>query len=334
MITRAFVQYCFDSEEHSVSVRPHGNSKKKEKFLRTMPSTIKKLKMAARNLTPKFAVCEVSSAVGGIMTAPSAGTILRNRLQVSNLRRRSDGTNDCNIKKKDALFSVMLMCKDCDGSGTEDPFIRLVSGAPEPMTVLSFDWLLQDVDRFCGGEEHTILSVDPTFNLGDFDVTVTMYRHLMLINSHGSHPVMIGPMFIHQRKKFESYYFFASSLVGLHPSMRNLQAFGTNGEKALANALHTVFNKAVHVRCFLHFKGNLDSRLQDLGIPKHERIEFLRDVFGNPLQLEDGLVDVDDDSFEVAVKNLELVWNTRERVFNDPPPPPPPPPPPSFMTGL
>ena len=99
--------------------------------------------------------------------------------------------------------------------------------------------------------------------------------------------------------------------------MRNLQAFGTDGEKALANALHTVFNKAVHVRCFLHFKGNLDSRLQDLGIPKHERIEFLRDVFGNPLQLEGGLVDVDDNSFEVAVKNLELVWNTRERVFND-----------------
>ena len=94
---------------------------------------------------------------------------------------------------------------------------------------------------------------------------------------------MIGPMFIHQRKKFESYYFFASSLVGLHPSMRNLQAFGTDEEKALANALHTVFNKAVHVRCFLHFKVNLDSRLQDLGIPKHERIEFLRDVFGNPL---------------------------------------------------
>ena len=72
------------------------------------------------------------------------------------------------ISKRKML--VMLMCKDCDGSGTEDPFIRLVSGAPEPTTVLSFDWLLQDIDRFCGGE-HTILSVDPTFILGDFDVT-------------------------------------------------------------------------------------------------------------------------------------------------------------------
>ena len=97
MITHAFVQYCFDSEEHSVSVRPHGNSKKKRNFY----ESTKKLKIAARNLTPKFAVCEVSSAVGGIMTVPSAGTIPRNRLQVSNLRRRS-------------------------GSGTEDPFIRLV----------------------------------------------------------------------------------------------------------------------------------------------------------------------------------------------------------------
>lgn len=86
-LSRAFVQYWFDSEEHPVSVRPHGNSKRNEKFLRTMPSTLKKLKTAACDLTPKFAVCEVSSAIGDITTVPSAGTIPRNRLQVANFRR-------------------------------------------------------------------------------------------------------------------------------------------------------------------------------------------------------------------------------------------------------
>lgn len=213
----------------------------------------------------------------------------------------------------------MLMCKQSEGSGLEDPFVRLVSGAPEPMTVLSFDWLLQDIDRFCCGEEHTILSVDPTFNLGDFDVTVTTYRNLMLVNSDGNHPVMVGPIFIHQRKKFETYYFFASSLVGLNPNVRHLKAFGTDGEMALSNAFHTVFNKAVHIRCFLHFKGNLDSKLQELSIPKHERIEFLRDVFGNPLELEYGLIDADDDKFEASLKSLEHVWKEREKVYHDPP---------------
>lgn len=130
---------------------------------------------------------------------------------------------------------------------------------------------------------------------------------------------MLGPMFIHQRKKFETYYFFASSLVGLNPNVRHLKASGTDGEMALSNAFHTVFNKAVHVRCFLHFKGNLDSKLQELGIPKHERIEFLRDIFGNPLKLEDGLVDVENEKFEPSMKTLESVWNDREKVYNDSP---------------
>lgn len=163
-----------------------------------MPSTIKKLKNAACDLTPKFAVCAVSSTVGGITAAPSAGTIPRNRSQVSYLRRRSSDAGGPSCEKKDTLFSVMLMCKEGEGSKSQDPLVRL-SGAPEPMTVLSFDWLLHDIKRFCCGDKHTILSVDPTFNLGDFDVTVTTLCNLMLVNSHGSHPVMVGPMFISAR---------------------------------------------------------------------------------------------------------------------------------------
>ena len=44
------------------------------------------------------------------------------------------------------------------------------------------------------GEQHTVLSVDPTFNLGDFDVIVTTYRHLILTNMSGNHPLMMGPL--------------------------------------------------------------------------------------------------------------------------------------------
>ena len=75
-------------------------------------------------------------------------------------------------------------------------------------------------------------------------VTVTTYRHLLLENSSGNHPVIMGPIFIHQQKKFETYYFFASSLVGLKPSLRKLMAFGTDGEKALSTAFSTVFDNA------------------------------------------------------------------------------------------
>ena len=320
-LTHSLVQYTFDDDEHPVSLRPHGNSKKKESFIRTMPSTLQKLKNVAQDLTPKFAICEASSSSGGLATASSAGALPRNRQQVSNLRRRTDESSEPLFgKKKDPLFAVMSMCKESEGKNTENHFVRIVTGAPEPMTVLCFDWSLNDLERFCTGDQHTVLSVDPTFNLGDFDVTVTTYRHLMLTKSSGNHPVMMGPLFIHQCKKFNTYHFFASSLVGLRPALSNLRAFGTDGEQALSNAFQTVFTDAKHLRCFLHFKSNLDDRLKMLHIPKSVRIEFLRDVFGNPTDFEEGLVDAEDeDCYEASLCSLKKIWSDREREFNDPP---------------
>ena len=204
-----------------------------------MPSTLQKLKSIAQDLTPKFAVCEASSSSGGLALAPSAGALPRNRQQISNLRRRTDEAHEPLIgKRKDPLFAVMSMCKESEGKGTAEHFVRIVTGAPEPMTVLCFDWSLNDLERFCTGEQHTVLSVDPTFNLGDFDVTVTTYRHLMLTNMSGNHPVMMGPLVIHQCKKFNTYHFFASLLVGLRPALSLRNRWQASVIKCISNGVH------------------------------------------------------------------------------------------------
>jgi len=78
------------------------------------------------------------------------------------------------------------------------------------MTVLHINLSLNDLERFCTKEKCTVLSIDPTFNLGDFYVTVTTYHHLMLENSGGSHPVILGPIFVHQQKNLKHITF-------LHP---------------------------------------------------------------------------------------------------------------------
>ena len=39
-------------------------------------------------------------------------------------------------------------------------------------------------------------------------------------------------------------------------------------EKALEQALHTQFRFATHLCCFLHFQGNVESKLAELGISK------------------------------------------------------------------
>ena len=43
------------------------------------------------------------------------------------------------------------------------------------MAVLAFDWTLEGLERFCTSEaKHTILCVDPAFNLGSFYVILPL----------------------------------------------------------------------------------------------------------------------------------------------------------------
>ena len=230
-----------------MKVAPHGNSKSGGAYIRTIPSVMTKLKEAATRKTPKRALQFVVDEQSGVVGATSAGALPRSRQQVKDMRRslKQDG---------DPLFSLMFMCKAEKGKG-KDQFVRVVNAAPFPMIVLAYDYTLNDLSRFCTNQRRfSILGVDPTFSLGDFDVTVTTYQHLMFSSKVSSkHPTMIGPLFIHVKKDFTAYHFFSSALVGQQPNL-NLRAFGTDGEAALANALSASFPKAVHVRCFLHFK--------------------------------------------------------------------------------
>ena len=99
-----------------------------------------------------------------------------------------------------------------------------------------------------------------------------------------------------------------------------MRVFGTNGEKAISNAMHVVFEKAVHLRCFLHSKGNLDMKLREYGVPKNVRNEFLRDIFGSPQDLETGLIDAESEQdFEVLVESVKDVWDQREKLYNSSP---------------
>ena len=94
-------------------------------------------------------------------------------------------------------------------------------------------------------------------------------------------------------------------LVQEHRS--DICAFGTDGEKAFSTAFQTVFRQAVHLRCFLHFKGNLEAKLGEFSVPKHAQIEFIRDVFGDPVHFQDGLVDAEGDDFEAKKRKAKVV---------------------------
>ena len=93
--------------------------------------------------------------------------------------------------------------------------------------------------------------------------------------------------------------------------------FGTDGDKNLTEALGHNFPFALQLRCFIHFKKNVQEKLRDLGLPSHISQQFL-DIFGKRdgnLKIE-GLVDstgVED--FQQKLEALEDNWNTRESPY-------------------
>ena len=65
--------------------------------------------------------------------------------------------------------------------GKAEVFVQDVKAAPQPMCVLSFNRQLDDMERFLtNNHQFGILTVDTTYNLGDFYVTALTYPHLML----------------------------------------------------------------------------------------------------------------------------------------------------------
>ena len=116
------------------------------------------------------------------------------------------------MTKKREKLKRRTVC--CDGNvfkqsrTPETAFVRKVQGAPDTMGVLPSDYQLRELERnVTKPEAFKIVSVDPTFNLRAFDVTVMTSEHGLAINKRtGKHPVVMGPIQVHRRKIFQTTF--------------------------------------------------------------------------------------------------------------------------------
>ena len=129
---------------------------------------------------------------------------------------------------------------------------------------------------------------------------------------------MLGPILVHQKVDFSAFNYFASTLIGLEKQLKNVLAFGTDGDRALVEALSHNFPFAAQLHCFLHFKKNVQQKLKDFGIPAQVAEEYLSDIFGKRVgnTYQEGLVDSElIQEFNERVENLKAIWDSREEVY-------------------
>ena len=153
------------------------------------------------------------------MSARSACDLPRDRNQVYNIKavkksRALQATTPSGISQTNVLAQIMLMCKESSGS---QAYVRSVEAAPEPMCVLATEQQLIDLERFCTQDPFCVVSIDPTFNLGPFYVTPITYQNPFVKTYRGNHPIVLGPVLIHQTKTFRPFHYFASTLIRLNP---------------------------------------------------------------------------------------------------------------------
>ena len=124
------------------------------------------------------------------------------------------------------------------------PFIRRVQVTPEPSCIVASDRQLNDLVRFCTTQflPASVLCIDTTFNIGNFLVTPTTYKHKILVDRHyGKEPTLLGPTMIHMQTKAESYKFFGSSIVSLDDELSNILAIGSDRDVALRKRIFILF---------------------------------------------------------------------------------------------
>jgi hypothetical protein len=102
----------------------------------------------------------------GGMENMSANLLPRNLQQVRNIERKLS-------EEKTGEISEILHMYDTQ----TDNFIRKVDIRPDLVVLLASNQHICVLERFCTKNPFSILGIDPTFHFGDFDVTVTTYRH-------------------------------------------------------------------------------------------------------------------------------------------------------------
>lgn len=160
--------------EHPIKALPHGNAKSGKTFTRTKSSVKRALGENLKNLPTSEAVAKMKKDLGGPLKSSSDADIPRGRTQAYDMKREHSKTSCSEPKRKqiDEKTTFNWYAKT-DGKN----FVRMQELSGEPLIVLATDKQLADLSRFCMSHlDFTYLSVDPTFNFGDFSVTPVIQK--------------------------------------------------------------------------------------------------------------------------------------------------------------
>ena len=280
---------CGDVDEIQFKVKPHGNSTAavKNAFYPLKNNTLNNLRNEIASSNKRNVAAIFSGGLLDEKGDADFGDRPRSKKQLWDLAKSIPEKMRENPENE--VEAILAYNEELE----EESIIWSHSDIPDDMWVLGTSRMMNDLSHVAGGLP---LSVDPTFNHGEFEVTPITYRHQLLLskskNVQGewSNATLVGPTILHHVKSEETFD------RGIREVARrtglNHQKFGliTDGEAALINACAQNMRESVPLRCTAHFKENCIVYLKSIGIKGESDQSFFLDiVFG-----DEGLVEAED----------------------------------------
>ena len=213
---RAILQYFFKGGVPiDVTIPCHGNSRSGKPYFRTQPSTIKSIQSKCYEKCVPQLYDDFFEGSGGIQGSCSLSEEPRNKMQIYNARK-----NLHTDSSKDEIFDLLQLLKEHQNE-PDGGFLREVVLSSTPCAVLATQEQLDHLVYCCCNLTQSVpMCIDATFNLGNFYVTIITYKNLVLKHSMKlSHPVFIGPVFLHMERGRKEYGTFFSVLLKLEPRL-------------------------------------------------------------------------------------------------------------------
>lgn len=154
--------------------------------------------------------------------------------------------------------------------------------------------------------------MDLIFQLGPFYVLVTSYKNTVLkVKGTDRHPCCIGHVMICLTKEETTYLSFIHCLTREIPGLsEHLHATGTDGERALINALGAGFQRAVPLLCYIYSERNVRAKGRKFGMPSALVERICQDLY----RQGSGLIwSSSREAFDTRAKVLMEEWDTLER---------------------
>ena len=241
------------SETAEFTVHAHGNatSSFSKAFFPSKKSTLEAIRKGIQKKTSGTSVySSLIRNAGGADGARSVSDLPRSRHQIYNLKSR------LTVGNADPVNDLLVYARD-----KEDELVMNHTDFPVDTWVLGTKVMQSNLVRYTTCEGFSLpFSVDPTFNMGQFEVTPIVYHNMILTSKRTNHhPVFLGPMMVHHKKDYGTYKILSSTCVSKCKGSRNARGYVTDGEAALQRAFEDDLSDATSLRCFKHFEGNCKS---------------------------------------------------------------------------